>query len=221
MTKFISLFVVCYSLLGSSPPVLADNRLDAAATPAQSTATLLVVGDSLSAAYNLAEEQGWVFLLDQRLRESPLLQQQSYEVVNASVGGATSGAALQTLPSLLQKHRPRIVVLEMGANDGLQGKPVSHVTENLKHLIEMCRDVEATVVLVGIRLPPNYGKRYTEPFFNQYAQLAETYHLPLVPFLLDGVAGNEKLMQADRLHPTAAAQPLILENVWEVLQKVL
>jgi len=178
--------------------------------------TLLIVGDSLSAAYNLAEQQGWVYLLQQRLAQSEAYQH--YNVINASVGGATSAAALQRLPALLKTHQPDLVILEIGANDGLQGKPVPYITNNLKQLIEQSINSGADVILVGIRLPPNFGKRYTEPFFAQYAALAEEYQLPLVPFLLEGVAGNNALMQADRLHPTAKAQPLILDNVWPILE---
>lgn len=181
---------------------------------------LLVVGDSLSAAYNLAEEQGWVSLLEQKLNKHPNFKH-SYRVVNASVGGATSAAALQRLPSLLKAYSPRVVILEMGANDGLQGKPVPYITNNLSQLIDLCLERKAKVVLIGIRIPPNYGKRYTEPFFNQYAELAHKYQLSLVPFLLEGVAGDSQLMQQDRLHPTAEAQSLALDNVWVILKDVL
>lgn len=182
---------------------------------------ILVVGDSLSAAYNLAEKEGWVHLLNQRLggSEDPVLSR--YRVVNASVGGATSSAALQRLPALLAAHTPDIVILEIGGNDGLQGKPVPYITRNLEQLIVLSRQAGAQVLLTGIRLPPNFGQRYTDPFFNQYAQLAEKYQLPLVPFLLEGVAGNDALMQQDRIHPTAEAQSRILDNVWPILQKLL
>ncbi len=182
---------------------------------------LLVVGDSLSSAYNFAEDKGWVHLLAKRLASHDNPAFASYSVVNASVGGSTTAAALQTLPSLLAQYKPALVILEMGANDGLQGKPVAYISAKLQKLIEHIKAAEAEVVLVGIRLPPNYGKRYTAPFFDQYAQLAEKYQLALVPFLLEGVAGNSELMQADRLHPKAEAQPIILENVWSTLGKVL
>lgn len=181
--------------------------------------TLLVVGDSLSAAYNLAEEQGWVYLLQQRLQQSKY--RSKYTIVNSSVSGATSAAALQRLPALLKQYSPSLVILEIGANDGLQGKPVSHITNNLSRLIEMCLQADARVILTGIQLPPNYGARYTQPFFKQYASLAEKYQLPLVPFLLEGVAGNNMLMQPDRLHPTAAAQARVLDNVWAILKQQL
>lgn len=191
----------------------------ASPTSAAEAPVILVVGDSLSAAYNLAEEQGWVHLLEQRLSTQASFKH--YKVVNASVGGATSSAALQRLPALLKLHEPQVTLLEMGANDGLQGKPVPYITQNLSKLIELCRASKSKVVLIGIRLPPNYGRRYTDPFFDQYAQLADKYQLPLVPFLLEGIAGDNTLMQSDRLHPTAKAQAQILENVWPILQSVL
>ncbi|SMF30487.1 acyl-CoA thioesterase-1 [Alteromonadaceae bacterium Bs31] len=182
---------------------------------------LLVVGDSLSAAYNLAEEQGWVHLLAERLSSHKNPHFASYKVVNASAGGATSAAALQALPPLLEQYKPSLVILAMGANDGLQGKPVPYITNNLRSLIEHSKSAGAEVMLTGIRLPPNFGKRYTEPFFNQYGQLAKEYQLALVPFLLEGVAGNNQLMQADRLHPTAEAQAIILETVWQTLEGMM
>ena len=192
--------------------------INVAAAP--SSKPLLIVGDSLSAAYNLAEEQGWVHLLQQRLKTDEQYRG-LYTVVNASAGGATSAAALQRLPALLILHQPAIVVLEMGANDGLQGKPIAYITQNLRELIILSQQAGAKVVLTGIRIPPNFGKRYTEPFFNQYSALAVEYSLPLVPFLLAGVAGDSSLMQADRLHPTAEAQPIVLDNVWPILKEVL
>lgn len=184
----------------------------------KSPAPILVVGDSLSAAYNLAEHQGWVALLETRLQTD---SEHHYPVINASVGGATTAAALQRLPALLKLHHPSLVILEMGANDGLQGKPVDYISSNLEQLIQLCLNANARVVLVGIQLPPNYGKRYTQPFFAQYAHLAKKYQLALVPFLLEGVAGNPGLMQEDRLHPTAEAQPLLLETVWGILEQEL
>lgn len=182
---------------------------------------ILVVGDSLSAAHNLAAEQGWVALLQERLASPQHNGFQQYQVVNASVGGATTSAALQRLPSLLAEYSPAVVVLEIGGNDGLQGKPVPYITRNLETLIKLSKQHAAKVVLTGIRIPPNLGQRYTEPFFNQYAALAEKYQLALVPFLLEGVATKPELMQADRIHPTAEAQPIILDNLWPILQPLL
>jgi len=135
--------------------------------------------------------------------------------------GATTAAGLQTLPVALKKHQPDIVILEMGGNDGLQGKPVALIKRNLEQLIKISQDAGARVLLIGMRLPPNLGSRYTEPFFQQYAELAKKYQLAYIPFLLEGVAGNEQLMQADGIHPTAQAQERILENVWPTLETLI
>lgn len=178
---------------------------------------ILVMGDSLSAAYKLPVEDGWVYHLQTRLKQ----QNRDVEVINASVSGATTAAGLQILPDALLVHKPDIVILELGANDGLQGKPVPYITKNLSKLIEIVKADGAKILIVGIKLPPNFGRRYTQPFFAQYEALAQTYQLPLVPFLLEGVAGNRELMQRDGLHPTAEGQPLVLENVWSVLKTLL
>ncbi len=178
---------------------------------------ILVMGDSLSAAYKLPVEDGWVYHLQARLQQ----QEWDVEVVNASVSGATTAAGLQILPDALLVHKPDIVILELGANDGLQGKPIPYITKNLSKLIETVKAGGAKILIVGIKLPPNFGRRYTQPFFAQYEALSQTYQLPLVPFLLEGVAGDRELMQNDGLHPTAEGQPLVLENVWPVLQTLL
>ncbi len=171
---------------------------------------ILVLGDSLSAAYNIPRQAGWVNLLRERLHEKV----PGAEVINGSVSGATTAAGLQVLPELLREHNPTLVILELGANDGLQGKPLGYIKTNLQRLIALCLQADAAVILAGIRLPPNYGPGYTEPFFNQYAALAASQGLGYVPFILDGVAGRDGMMQADRLHPVADAQPRVLDNVW-------
>ena len=176
--------------------------------------TLLVLGDSLSAGYGMAPESTWVHLLDEKLGDE-------HTVVNASISGETSRGGLERLPGLLEEFDPAVVVLELGANDGLRGYPIQRTTNNLREMIELSRQAGANVVLVGIRLPPNFGSRYTEPFFNQYAQLAEEYDVPYLPFLLEGVAQYQELMQGDGLHPTAEAQPVIRDNVWPLVQKAL
>lgn len=178
---------------------------------------ILVLGDSLSAAYKLPEEQGWVALMAQRIRE----RNYSVEVINASISGATTDAGINVLRAALEQHKPQLVLLELGANDGLQGKPIPRISANLEQLISMAKAADAEVLLIGIRLPPNLGKRYTEPFFQQYASLAKKHELALLPFLLEGVAGNPQLMLDDGLHPAAAGQPLILENVWPRLEPIL
>jgi acyl-CoA thioesterase-1 len=184
--------------------------------------TILVLGDSLSAAYGLRPEQGWVALLQKRLTT----QGYGYSVTNASVSGETSSGGLQRLPRALSLHKPAIVVLELGANDGLRGLPVAATRRNLTQMIELANQAGAKVLLVGIRMPPNYGPRFVEQFNASFADLAKTYQLPLVPFLLEKLALNPQalnpqLLQQDGLHPTAPAQPLLLDTVWPYLSPML
>ena len=184
--------------------------------------TILVLGDSLSAAYGLRAEQGWVALLQKRLET----QGYGYSVTNASVSGETSSGGLQRLPRALSLHKPTIVILELGANDGLRGLPVAATRRNLTQMIELANSAGAKVLLVGIRMPPNYGPRFVEQFNASYADLAKTYKLPLVPFLLEKLALNPQalnpqLLQQDGLHPTAPAQPLLLDTVWPYLTPML
>jgi acyl-CoA thioesterase-1 len=184
--------------------------------------TILVLGDSLSAAYGLRPEQGWVALLQKRLET----QGYGYSVTNASVSGETSSGGLQRLPRALSLHKPAVVILELGANDGLRGLPVAATRRNLTQIIELANQAGAKVLLVGIRMPPNYGPRFVEQFNSSYPQLAQTYKLPLVPFLLEKLALNPQalnpqLIQQDGLHPTAPAQPLLLDTVWPYLAPLL
>ncbi len=179
--------------------------------------TILVFGDSLSAALGLRPEQGWVELLARRLHS----QGYGYEVVNASVSGETSSGGLQRLPRALELHRPTVVVLELGANDGLRGLPVDAMRANLAQMVQLSQAAGARVLLVGIRLPPNYGQHYGEQFAGVFSALAQGDHLPLVPFLLQDVALDPKLMQEDGLHPNAAGEPVVLENVWPHLKPLL
>jgi acyl-CoA thioesterase-1 len=182
-----------------------------------STRTILVFGDSLSAALGIRPEQGWVALLAQRLQT----QGYGYQVVNASVSGETSEGGLERLPRALQLHEPAIVILELGANDGLRGLPVSAMRDNLARMVQLAQAAHARVLLVGIRIPPNYGPRYTEEFAAVYPELARQYHLPLVPFLLEKVALDPGLMQQDGLHPNAAAEPAVLDTLWPYLKPLL
>ena len=179
--------------------------------------TILVFGDSLSAALGIRPEQGWVELLARRLQS----QGYGYEVVNASVSGETSSGGLQRLPRALELHRPVIVVLELGANDGLRGLPVEPMRANLAQMVRLSQAAGARVLLVGIRMPPNYGQRYGEQFAATFSALAEQNHLPLVPFLLQDVALDPALMQEDGMHPNAAGEPIVLENVWPHLKPLL
>ena len=178
---------------------------------------ILSFGDSLSAAYGLQPEQGWVALLQQRLHD----QGYEYQTLNASVSGETSSGGLERLPHLLAVHHPAVVLLELGANDGLRGLPLQTVHDNLAHMITLAKDSGARVLLLGIRLPPNYGPRYGNGFADLYAQLAHQFQVPLVPFLLAGVALHPGLMQADGLHPVAAGEPAVLETVWAALLPLL
>ncbi|MDE1943215.1 MAG: arylesterase [Betaproteobacteria bacterium] len=179
--------------------------------------TLLVLGDSLSAGYGLAPGEGWVTLLQGRLTA----RQMSWQVVNASISGDTTAGGLARLEDALRRDHPDWVLVELGANDGLRGLPLSAMRHNLDAIVTRARAHGARVLLIGMRLPPNYGPQYTEGFQRVYRDLASSRHLPLVPFLLDGVALDPALIQADQLHPTAEAQPRLLDNVWHVLAPLL
>jgi acyl-CoA thioesterase-1 len=184
---------------------------------ASSAATILVYGDSLSAGYGLPREQGWVHLLEQRLRAEKL----DYKVVNASISGETTLGGRSRIEAALKTHRPALVILELGANDGLRGATPESIRRNLEAITDACRRARARVLLVGIRLPPNYGTDYTEKFHAVFSAVARSRKLPLVPFLLDGFADDRKLFQDDGIHPNAAAQPLILDTVWKELKPLL
>ena len=181
---------------------------------------ILVVGDSLSAEYGLARGSGWVALLDQRLRSEKL----NAQVVNASISGDTTSGGRSRLPALLKQHVPRVVVLELGANDALRGLPVAMTQDNLAGMVRAAKATGAKVLLAGMQMPPNYGKRYADDFAALFAATAQREGVALVPFLLKGVAdapNAEALFQADRIHPTAAAQPRMLDNIWPALRPLL
>lgn len=175
---------------------------------------ILVMGDSLSAAYGIPKELGWVNLLRTTLGDT-------YSITNASISGETTGGGLAVLPRHLQEYDPDLVILELGANDGLRGFPVSRIRSNLAEMIELSIKSDARVLLVGIHILPNYGRRYTESFYAVFKELAIKYNISLVPFLLDGVALKPELMQDDQLHPTAEAQPLLLQNILPLLEAEL
>lgn len=181
--------------------------------------TILVLGDSLSAAHGIELEQGWVSLLQNRLDQN-YNEDAAWKVVNASVSGETTAGALARLPDLLDQHQPDLCVLELGANNGLRGQSVSLMQEHLNAMIQQCKE-HGAVLLLGIKLPPNYGKKYTEEFHRSYVSLAKKNNIPIVPFILDGIALEEKYMQTDGLHPNAEAQLLILENMWPTLCNML
>jgi acyl-CoA thioesterase-1 len=178
---------------------------------------VLVLGDSLSAAYHIAPASGWVHLLEARLQQGATPR----TVINASISGETTAGGLARLPSLLAEHKPALVIVELGANDGLRGLPLAEVRANVTQIVGACRDAGAAVVLVGIELPINYGPQYRDGLRSLYRDIAQEFNLPLVPFLLAGVALDPNLMQEDGLHPKAEAEPKVLENVWPVLEPAL
>jgi len=178
---------------------------------------VMVLGDSLSAGYGLARGEGWVDLLQTRLNE----RNTNVRVVNASISGDTTDGALTRLPAALQTHRPNIVIVELGANDGLRGQPIAKMHGNLIAIANQCRRAGAKVLMVGMQLPPNYGPAYTEQFARTYPTVSEHLKLQLVPFFFAGIADNRSYFQADQLHPNAKAQPILLENVWAELQPLL
>jgi acyl-CoA thioesterase-1 len=179
--------------------------------------TILVVGDSLSAAYGMQPQQGWVQLLQNRLQP----YQGNYRVINASISGDTTAGGRSRLPALLKQYNPRIVIIQLGANDGLRGLSLKAMHSNLANMVRLAKSSGASVLLIGLRIPPNYGPQYTQKFKQVYRDLARKYRIPLVPYLLKGVGENLDNMQADTLHPKAQAQGKILENVWGALVTLL
>jgi acyl-CoA thioesterase-1 len=187
------------------------------AVAASGERTLLVFGDSLSAAYGLQAEQGWVALLQKRLET----QGYGYRVVNASVSGETTSGGRSRLARALELNKPALVILELGANDGLRGLPVKDAQANLAAMTAAIRAARAKLLLVGIVIPPNYGQQYAASFAGIYKKVAADQKVALVPFLLDGIALDSRLMQADGLHPNALGQPRVLDNVWPLLKPLL
>lgn len=169
--------------------------------------TLLILGDSLSAGYGLSQQQGWVTVLQQKLEQ----QRSDWTIVNASISGETSGGGLARLPALLEQHKPDFVLIELGANDGLRGFPVSQLETNLKAMVQLIKQQQSKALLMQIRIPPNYGPRYTKLFTDVYPKVAKEQQIPLWPFFMETIALEQKWMQADGLHPNLAAQPVIAD----------
>lgn len=180
-------------------------------------ATIVIVGDSLSAAYGMELSESWPSLLQQRLDQNG----HAYRVFNSSITGETTQGGLTRLPRLLEQHQPAIVIVELGGNDGLRGLPLEVTRGNLSSMIEQSRAAGARVILAEMRLPPNYGQTYTEKFNGTFTELAEQHGIVLLPFLLQEIALEPGMMQEDGIHPTANAQPLILEQVWSALEPLL
>lgn len=174
----------------------------------------MVFGDSLSASYGMPTEAGWVTLLEQRLQP----KYADYHIINASISGETTLGGRNRIQKALEAHRPEIVILELGGNDGLRGASIKSIYENLAAIIEECQQNDALVLLAGMQLPPNYGRTYTQKFQAIFSQLAENYQIKLIPFLLAGFGDKHEFFQADGIHPSEIAQKKIAENVWEVLQ---
>lgn len=184
------------------------------ASPSTMAATILVMGDSLSAAFGIPQQAGWVSLLQQRLAPD-------YNVINASISGETSAGGAARLAALLQQHQPKIVIIELGANDGLRGLPIKEMKRNLEQMIHQSKKSNAHVLLIGMRLPPNYGPAYTQAFEQSYSELATQQRIALLPFLFAGLENSPRDFQADNLHPTAAAQPILLDSIWQSLAPLL
>lgn len=178
---------------------------------------ILILGDSLSAEYGLARGSGWVTLVEQRLAH----RNQAYQIRNASISGDTTISGLQRLPSILKEFDADILVLQLGANDGLRGLPIPEMKNNLQKMVELAHSHGAQVLLVGQHIPPNYGQRYTQAFHNAYADVAKNTGGELVPFMLEGIATDTSLFQADGLHPTEQAQPTIADTIWQHLEPML
>jgi acyl-CoA thioesterase-1 len=179
--------------------------------------SILVIGDSISAAYGIDVKEGWVMLLQQKLAA----ENRSYTVINASISGDTSAGGVARIDKLLAVHRPDIIIVELGANDGLRGLPPKSLRFNLAEIVKRAQRSGAKVLLLSMRIPPNYGKRYTEAFYAVYPDVARQCRIPWAPFILEDVALRKQLMQDDGLHPNAAAQPLIVAKIWEPLKTLL
>jgi len=179
---------------------------------------ILVVGDSLSAEYGIESGKGWVKLLSNRLQDHD--SSSKWTVVNASISGDTTAGGLERLPKLIQSYQPALCIIALGANDGLRGLPIDKMQNNIDAMVKQCQTT-GTALLVGMQLPPNYGKTYTQAFHQVYANVAEKNNIKHVPFMLEGIALQDEYFQADRLHPTAEAQAIILENIWICLEELL
>jgi acyl-CoA thioesterase-1 len=179
--------------------------------------TILVYGDSLSAAYGLRQDAGWPALLQARLKQKAM----DYTVQNASISGETTSGGAARIAQTLNTHQAKVIIVALGANDGLRGLPLAQMRANLAQIVRTSQKAKSRVLLVGMRLPPNYGDSYTRPFAQIYVDLAREYNTVLAPFLLEGVVEQRDLFQSDNLHPTAQAQPIILDNIWRVLAPML
>jgi len=217
MSRVIGILLVLLAVEAPAATAPPQPQSQPQSQPPPGAPVVLVFGDSLSAAHGISVEQGWVNLLAQKISN----QGYEFRVVNASVSGETSAGGLARLPRALTVQQPRIVLLELGANDGLRGLPLDQTQNNLDQMLTLLQGRHIAVLLLGLRLPPNYGERYTGGFMAMYQTLAERHHVPLLPFLLENVALKPDLMQSDGLHPNEKGQPLLLNNVWPKLEPLL
>ncbi len=210
-----------FEKLGKAPRVLRGMAALAlvffAMCAHSASKTVLVLGDSLSAEYGIARGAGWVNLLEKRLQREKI----DATIINASISGETTSGGKARLPALLEQHRPTVIIIELGGNDGLRGLPLAAAEANLRDMITMAQKAKARALLVGMQIPPNYGRDYTDKFFGMYHKLSKESRVPLVPFLLEGVADRPQLLQTDRIHPQAEAQPIMLDNIWFQLKPLL
>lgn len=212
--NFLRLFSLIVTVLVALP---ASANLNKPKLNNPSAQTIVVFGDSLSAGYGLAQNQSWVALLQARIAQQKL----PYQVINASISGETTSGGLARFSQMLTTHKPAIVILELGANDGLRGLPVSEMRNNLNVMITQAKANKTKILLLGMKIPPNYGKKYSQMFSETYPLLAQQHQIQLVPFLLEGVAGKPELIQNDGLHPLANAQPQLFSNVWAQLKLLM
>ncbi|WP_296654598.1 arylesterase [Paraburkholderia sp.] len=219
--KFVTAFAVIatlfalFAITGAQPAIAATPP--AAATADTAKPVIVVLGDSLSAEYGLPRDTGWVALMRERLANKRI----DYTVANASISGDTTSGGLARLPLVMQRLKPSIVIVELGANDALRGVPLATTESNLRAIIAQIRKGNAKPMLVGMYVPPNYGLDYTQQFHGLYGRLSKELHVPLVPFLLAGLTDKPELFQSDQIHPTQQAQPLLLDNVWPTLKPLL
>lgn len=209
------LFLTTLSLIGLI--ITLANGSAIAAAPELKSRTILLLGDSLSAGHGIEQGKNWTDLLQHRLNKN----NHGVQLINASISGDTSANGLNRLPGAIEQYQPELIIIELGGNDGLRGLSISHIRNNLESLIQSGLDARATVLLMEIRIPPNYGKKYTQAFSRIYPQLAKKYSLPLIPFILNQIVLKPELMQADGIHPNEKAQAEIMETLWQALKPLL
>ena len=217
LIRSIRSLTIALSAVTLNAPALGAVSSTTNKTGSNERPVILVLGDSLSAEYGLQRGQGWVQLLANRLQQSG----SNYTVVNASISGETTSGGRSRLPALLKQHGPTIVIIELGGNDGLRGLPIARMQDNLSAMVRASQATGARVLVAGIRIPPNYGREYTERFYGAFESVAKQHHTALVPFLLEGFSDSADFFQADRIHPSAQAQARILQTVWPVLQPMI